>query len=694
MKKKEFKSSAIEKLSKRILVLEKKHLIKEVVLSKLNQKLNQERHNVEINIPLQIEKIKKAMSTNTNYKLKISSNDMKNPSLEKSSEDKYFHRSRKNSLNKDVKEGDKSEINLNNSIISGNLGYDGKAITSRINNRKSSLINFNKENNTSMKSARKSLLENEANSQSNNNAVTNNSNLNNNANQFSIFNFANYNVVRDIQLNKNRLPKSMLGERKSLLKKGVKQLKNKTKNNSLLKNINNNSHNNTSHTINNTSKNSQNSSFNKTTSRENSQLNIGKDNCKRKISDSPLKSTLKKTKKPDFIISITNVDGNQNNANYLKEISDDFRMNNFLKSEKFLQYNLEDKSEIKNSTAFTKMFNNIRSNSMTNSSKSVPKIDPNCLFNTNSSNSKNNSNLKIKKLVIKDDIDPEKKKNNLNKFKNKSYTRALSTSPAFIATEEKTLKIVKEAIKSIKKPNKLALIMSTNKVVPINLRLKFAISCPIVTRFYKISYILEDMILFYTKNLAKIKKKLSAYSSNSEIMKQLESGFIPSKSVQVFINLITFDDEIAFKEDFSNKSSQILAKALLIMLNEKNILGSNNLQKINYLNILFKIMKNNQINRIKELLIYNLCGNIHVYPTTHIQLQNLLEMSSDTFGLTSELLKESNKVVKVLIYFVLDFMKYISNKCNDGTYIYTLRLMKLEENKIRWNLKKLRDSMY
>jgi len=282
--------------------------------------------------------------------------------------------------------------------------------------------------------------------------------------------------------------------------------------------------------------------------------------------------------------------------------------------------------------------------------------------------------------------------------------RCLSTNPyndrpkhynelfIHLQPELKSLKNIKEIIKTQLKPNKLALIMATNKVVPLSIRAKFSICCPIVYRYYKPEFVLNDLIGLLSSNIARIKNKLKKYSFNTEVMKQINSGFIPSKTVQLFLNLITEEDEIKFKKDESH-ASQISCKVLLILMNvdfDANYNDSNN----NYVKYLYRLMKKKGIYKIKELLFFHLCGNINITPQMHYDLEKIVEANAEVFDLNNEILKDSTKITKIFIYFILDLTKFIQIKCSDGTFLYTLRLLKLEEISSRIKLKKIKNEIY
>ena len=273
---------------------------------------------------------------------------------------------------------------------------------------------------------------------------------------------------------------------------------------------------------------------------------------------------------------------------------------------------------------------------------------------------------------------------------------------------------LKSSICKLKKSNKIALIMASNMVVPINLRYSLFLSCPAVAKNYPLKDLIESMVYVLLRNLKKIKQKLSIYTSNTEVLKQVEQTFSPSKTVQVFLNMITLEDEISFKQSH-DVCTGVLSKALLILLMENEKLDANQVDpeymslmasppstksfkssdsfdfyEISPTETLFKQINKLGYGKIKDLIFYHICGNIYIYPHMHLQLEQLIHDNEDIFNLNQDSMKNHLKVSKIIIYFILDLLKYAEKKCSDGTFIYNLRLLKLEEMMISSKLKKFK----
>ena len=256
--------------------------------------------------------------------------------------------------------------------------------------------------------------------------------------------------------------------------------------------------------------------------------------------------------------------------------------------------------------------------------------------------------------------------------------------------------LIQNVIPYMKKPDKIALIMCTNPVVPLSLRAKFVVGCTNVSKYYKLQYIYQELIAQLNESQNQVKKKLNIYCSNFEVMRQVELGFIPSKTVQVFINLITFADENEFKHDINNYTAQILSKMLLVLVMERvkiNYREEFARKQItnNYVQMLFKWLQKNKISSLKELLFYKLSGNVIIFPDMHYVMEEMMEENPQIFDLNHEVLKNNSKVCKILIYFILDLKKYVEQKCSDGTFIYTLRLIKQEEKSLKFKIFKLKN---
>lgn len=292
-------------------------------------------------------------------------------------------------------------------------------------------------------------------------------------------------------------------------------------------------------------------------------------------------------------------------------------------------------------------------------------------------------------------------------------------------------KHLKNVMKSDTKANKISVILSNNNVVPLKLRSILILNSKKAYRYTDLSSFFEEIVSNTNKRLLSIKDQLSTYKMNIDVINQVEKGYVPCKTIQAFLNLITKEDEQDFKDESQLNSPNDLLSEIIIALITKNekkfqnnvekasvpinmslnmtnnntannklmIIPKNNLDLLNspqykgkktYTQALYKLMSQMKIFKLKDLLFEKLNGDIFINKQIHNLLIEYIENNPDIFDMSLETLRGLNKVSKILVYFIHDLMKFIERKCSDGTYLYNLRLLMLEESYFKIKMKKLK----
>lgn len=242
---------------------------------------------------------------------------------------------------------------------------------------------------------------------------------------------------------------------------------------------------------------------------------------------------------------------------------------------------------------------------------------------------------------------------------------------------------------SMTNKQRAALILTVNKLTPVNLRLKLCMNIVFIRKFFHEKNILDDLISILYEKREKSLELNSFYMQNEEVSKKVQMQFKPSKTLFTFLNMISSEDEKIFREEVSY-SGNILCQMIVILLFNHRLNSNESPSEFCYISYIYeKILKKFNRKSLKDLIFHNLIENIHFTNVSHSHFKTLLEENAFLFDISHERFSLQSKIIKILCYFMNEVNKFSEYKCSDGKYIFILRLFKKEEETLKERLKRL-----